>query len=249
MAEVFINYRTGDGEKTAALIKRELSHRFGKDSAFRASESIAPGAYFSEELLRGVRRSALLLAVIGPGWTRYPELHQPHDWVRREILEAFDCGIPVVPVLEGRKTERLNGADLPDELARLAEVQSVRLDMQNAVADLARIGDLVADMVPSLHATKPATRPSPGADSASNTAGDINGTAVQGRDITGDVGTVVKNSSGPVHTGKGDIYHNSRHVSGGRHFSGDGMTYFEGDNQGGVHQHFGDTHRPQDDDR
>ncbi|WP_244321006.1 hypothetical protein [Streptomyces melanosporofaciens] len=43
MAEVFINYRTGDGEKTAALIKRELSYRFGEDSAFRASESIPPG--------------------------------------------------------------------------------------------------------------------------------------------------------------------------------------------------------------
>ncbi len=48
----------------------------------------------------------------------------------------------------------------------------------------------------------------------------LNGPVVQGRDITGDVGTVIKDSSGPVHTGQGDIDNNSRHISGGRHFSG-----------------------------
>ncbi|GAA1274165.1 toll/interleukin-1 receptor domain-containing protein [Streptomyces javensis] len=249
MAEVFINYRTGDGEKTAALIKRELSYRFGENSAFRASESIAPGTRYPEELLRSVRRSTLLLAVIGPAWTLSAELRRPDDWVRREILEAFDCGVPVVPVLEGRKTERLNGADLPPELERLAEVQSVRLDMQNAVADLRRLGDVVADMVPSLKAHERRDRPSPGAGAVSNATGEVNGPVVQSRDITGDVGTVIKDSSGPVHTGKGDIYNNSRHISGERHFSGDGMTYFEGDNQGGIHQRFGDGPRREDDDR
>ncbi|MET7906629.1 toll/interleukin-1 receptor domain-containing protein [Streptomyces sp. NPDC005355] len=249
MAEIFINYRTGDGEKTAALIKRELSYRFGENSAFRASESIAPGTRYPEELLRSVRRSALFLAVIGPAWTRFAELRRPDDWVRKEILEAYDCGVPVVPVLEGRKTERLSGADLPTELQRLAEVQSVRLDMQNAVADLGRLGDVVADMVPSLKSQERRNRPSPCAGAVSNATGEVNGTAIQSRDITGDVGTVIKGSSGPVHTGKGDIYNNSRHVSGGRHFSGSGMTYFEGDNQGGLHQHFGDGPRREDDDR
>ncbi|AGP52015.1 hypothetical protein M271_01900 [Streptomyces rapamycinicus NRRL 5491] len=179
-----------------------------------------------------------MLAVIGPAWTRFAELHRSDDWVRREILEAFDCGVPVVPVLEGRKTERLNGADLPPELGRLAEVQSVRLDMQNAVADLRRLGDVVADMVPSLKAHERHDRSSPDAGAVSNATGEVNGTAVQSRDITGDVGTVIKGSSGPVHTGKGDIYNNSRHISGGRHFSGHGMTYFEGDNRGGIHQRF-----------
>jgi len=254
MPEVFVNYRTGDGEMAAATIDQELSHRFGEDSSFRASRSIRPGTAYPDELLRNLRRSSLLLAVMGPGWTHFPELHNDDDWVRREILEAFKWGIPVVPVLVGRQTKRLARADLPTELARLADLQSVRLDPQNAPADLARIGDLAADMVPSLKATdraaahhSPDTDPAPG--SVRNSTDDVHGTVIQSRDITGDVGTVIKNSSGPVHTGRGDVYHNSRHVSGGRHFHGDGMTYFEGDNRDGIHQHFGESRRLGDDER
>ncbi|GAA2453912.1 toll/interleukin-1 receptor domain-containing protein [Streptomyces macrosporus] len=253
MPEVFVNYRTGDGEMAAATIDQELSRRFGEESSFRASRSIKPGAAYPEELLRNVRRSSLLLAVMGPEWTRFPELHDGDDWVRKEILEALEWGIPVVPVLVGRDTKRLAQADLPAELARLADLQSLRLDARNAPADLARIGDLAADMVPSLRAADRAARPSPETDTAPgsvrNSTGDVHGTAVQSRDIIGDVGTVVKNSSGPVHTGQGDIYHNSRHVSGGRHFHGDGTTYFEGDNQGGIHQHFGQSRRSGDGER
>lgn len=40
MTDVFINYRTGDGDKTAALIDQELSGRFGQKRIFRASKSI-----------------------------------------------------------------------------------------------------------------------------------------------------------------------------------------------------------------
>ncbi|NED04854.1 toll/interleukin-1 receptor domain-containing protein, partial [Streptomyces sp. SID6648] len=43
MSEIFINYRTGDGEKTAALLRQGLSHRFGPGHAFHASQSIIPG--------------------------------------------------------------------------------------------------------------------------------------------------------------------------------------------------------------
>ncbi len=253
MHEVFVNYRTGDGEMAAAMIDQELSRRFGERSSFRASRSIRPGTAYPDELLRNVRRSSLFLAVMGPEWTRFPELHDGKDWVRKEILEALLGGIPVIPVLVGQETKRLARADLPTELARLADLQSLRLDARNAPADLARIGDLVADMVPFLKAADRVSRPFPGtdipSDSVRNSTGDVYGTVVQSRDITGDVGTVVKNSSGPVHTGRGDIHHNPRHVSGGRHFHGDGMTYFEGDNQGGIHQHFGQPRRSGDDER
>ncbi|GAA2474447.1 hypothetical protein GCM10010406_08080 [Streptomyces thermolineatus] len=265
MHEVFINYRTGDGEMTAALIDQALCDRFGEDSVFRASRSIGLGKTFEDELLRTVRRSRLLLAVVGSRWIGHPVLGKDNDWVGREIVEAFEWGVPVVPVIEGRRTERLNRADLPTELARLADLQSLRLDTQNAPADLARIGDLAVDMVPSLKAVDRTARrssehgPAAAPGSVTNSIGDVHGTAVQAQEITGGVniggvstgngGTVIKDSSGPVHTGRGDIYHNSRHVSGGRHISGDGAVYFEGDNQGGIHQNFGNPRRREDDDR
>ncbi|WP_329580957.1 TIR domain-containing protein [Streptomyces sp. NBC_01361] len=251
MPDVFINYRTGDGNDIAALIDNELANRFGKDRAFRASRSIAPGSTYPDALLMSVRRSALVLAVIGADWINFQSrLRDPEDWVRKEIVEAFSCGVPVVPVLAGRGTERLRKAGLPDELARLAELQSVRLDTQNAEADLKRLGDLVAEMVPELYDLEHGEAPSPGPGSVSNSAGDVSGTAVQSRDFTGDVGnTVIKGATGPVHSGQGNIYQNSRHLSGDRHYSGNGMTNIEGNQRGDIRHRFGDSSRPEGDER
>ncbi|MEK8142160.1 toll/interleukin-1 receptor domain-containing protein [Streptomyces sp. M10(2022)] len=251
MTDVFINYRTGDGEKTAALIDQELSRRFGSDRIFRASKSIAPGQAYPDELLHHLRRSAVLLAVIGPDWTNFQSrLRDPEDWVRKEITEAFACELPVVPVLDGRKTDRLNEHDLPDELARLAEIQSVPFSTQDAETGLKRLGDVVADMVPGLRDLDRDTASSLAPDSVTNSIGDVSGTAVQSRDFTGDVGgTVIKGSTGPVHTGQGDIYQNSRHESGGRHFSGSGMTYFEGNHHGDIRHQFGEPDGHEDDGR
>ncbi|MFJ9679493.1 toll/interleukin-1 receptor domain-containing protein [Streptomyces sp. NPDC101194] len=251
MKEIFINYRTGDGEKTAALIDQELSRRFGQQHIFRASRSIAPGEAYPDALLAALRGSSLLLAVVGPDWTNFrTRLHDREDWVRREIEEAFTCELPVVPILDGRKTNRLSKADLPPELARLADLQSIPFDTHETEAGLRRIGDLVTEMVPELDDLARAAETSPASDTMTNSIGEVSGTAVQSRDFTGDVGgTVVKGSHGPVHTGSGSIYQNSRHVSGGRHFSGDGMTYFEGDNHGGVQHRFGEPDRREDDGR
>ncbi|QHC24259.1 TIR domain-containing protein [Streptomyces sp. GS7] len=251
MVDIFINYRTGDGNEIAALIDNELSNRFGTERAFRASKSILPSIPYPDALLTNLRRSALLLAVIGADWLNFQnKLNDPEDWVRKEILEAFACGLPVIPVLAGRTTERLKKSELPDELARLADLQSVRLDTQNAEADLKRLGDLVAELVPELHDPEPAEAPAAGPGSVSNAARDIGGAAVQSRDFTGDVGrTVFKGTAGAVHSGNGDIYQNSRHDSGSRHYSGDGMTNIEGDHHGDIRHQFGGAGRREGDER
>ena len=253
MPEVFVNYRTGDGDKTAVLVERALSSRFGEERIFLASRSIEPGQHFPEELLRSVRRCSVLLAIIGPGWATSPALNDAADWVRREIAEANECGIRVVPVLDGRKTDRLSAADLPSELAWLAEVQSLPLDTKDAEASLTRIGDWIARLVPELkeadRTPPPALRPAkgPAGSSVDNSAGDLSGMSVQGRDITGDMGTVIKDVQGQVHTGKGDQHNN--HYNNSRHYSGNGVTHIEGGNQGGVHQRFGENRQGEDDDR
>ncbi|MEU5087708.1 TIR domain-containing protein [Streptomyces sp. NPDC021356] len=251
MREVFINYRTGDGEKTAALLDQELSRRFGPQHIFRASKSIAPGEAYPEKLLAALRGSALLLAVVGPDWTNFrTRLNDPEDWVRREIEEAFACEVPVVPILDGRKTNRLNKAHLPSELARLADLQSVPFDTHDTAAGVGRIGDLVAETVPGLRDLSKDEATPRAQDTVTNSIGDVSGTAVQSRDFTGDVGgTVIKGSHGPVHTGHGHIYQNSRHVSGGRHISGDGTIYFEGDHHGNIQHRFGEPDQREDDGR
>jgi TIR domain len=239
MPDIFVNYRTGDAERSATTIERELSHRFGEDRVFYASKSIDAGSLFGEELLRNVRRSSVLLAVIGSAWTASPALRNADDWVRREILEAFTCGITVIPILDGRTVERLRPADLPLELRRLADCQSIRVDLQhNARADLARIGDRLADLVPALRAAQDAKGAPADPGGVDNSTGQVGGPATQARDISGDVGVIVKDTNGPVHTGTGDLHHNSTHFTGDA-LSGDGATYIAGDNRGGVRHQFG----------
>ncbi|TLP54865.1 toll/interleukin-1 receptor domain-containing protein [Microbispora tritici] len=238
MPDVFVNYRNGDGDKTATFIERELSHRFGDEAAFRAFKSIPPGTRYQEELLHNVRRSAVLLAVIGPNWTNYPALHDENDWVRREILEAFDCGISVIPVLEGAGTARLKAADLPKELGQLADRQFVRLDMKDPEPGLTKIAKRLTELVPTLR-----DRTAPESQSAvRNQMGNVSGgTNVQGRDITGDIGNVIKGDYGQFHLGKGNMYN--------QHFSGPGATFIDGVNNGGIHQRFDGQGKNEDDDR
>ncbi|WP_367131888.1 MULTISPECIES: toll/interleukin-1 receptor domain-containing protein [Streptomyces] len=250
MPDVFINYRTGDGEKSATLIETRLSDRFGSERIFRASKSIKPSEPFPPALLRAVRRSSILLAVIGSQWAAHPRLRNHSDWVRKELLEACEMGIPILPVLDGRTVDRLSADALPEELAHLADLQSLRLDHQNADADLARIGDTLAELVPELGAAdRHAREREDGApDGVGNSiSGGTQGTAVQTRDFNGTVGTSFYGARGPVHTGNGNQYVESQHFSGP--VSGDGATYVTGDVNGGIKHRFGGKDDREDDGR
>jgi hypothetical protein len=226
MYDVFINYRTGDEETAAALIERELSRRFGSEHIFRASKSIRAGEKFDSALLAAVRRSSVLIAVMGPGWLDAPgrnggrALEDENDWPRREIVEAFDCGLTVLPVLVGRKTDRLPRASLPEDLAPLADCQSKRLDLHNLESDLRQIGDAVAGVVPRLIDLDEKPSDEPASTDATNAL------RIQDYDhhqyggigsLVGNVGSIVTDPRGPVHTGSGAQYNGVRH---GNHRAG-----------------------------
>ncbi|GAA1390989.1 hypothetical protein GCM10009639_20290 [Kitasatospora putterlickiae] len=245
MPDIFVNYRSSDEDTGAALIERELSRRFGSERVFRASKSIKVGRRFPQELLTAVRRSSVLVAVIGERWAdaRTADgsraLDDPEDWTRREIVEAFESGALVVPVLIGRAT-RLNRYDLPPELAELADCQYRRLDTRNAEGDLARIGDDLAEAVPRLaEAEREIARSAEAVGEAGDRANagfgrPRNSTHRQSGGIGpvgGDVGTFIGNASGPVNTGNG-----SQDLRGGVHFNGDGGNYVE---RGTAQQWFG----------
>ncbi|MFF3271097.1 toll/interleukin-1 receptor domain-containing protein [Streptomyces chrestomyceticus] len=261
MPEVFINYRNGDEENTAAMIEKELSRRFGSEVIFRASKSIKPGEDYTHSLLSNVRRSSLLLVVIGPRWssaldgTGQRALENENDWTRKEILEAFTHGLLVVPVLVGRKMLPLKRSELPEALAGLADRQYRRFDYGSADDDLARLGNTVAELVPRLtdldrdKAVDPASRTS----GVHNSVSDQRGMTIQSHDYTnrqsggignvsGDVGTFINDSHGPVNTGNGHQYNGPR-------FSGDGVNYITGDNKDGIRQRFVPRREREDDER
>ncbi|MBP2329595.1 hypothetical protein JOF56_009980 [Kibdelosporangium banguiense] len=167
MGGVFLNYRTGDGDWAAALVKRELSSRFGADNVFYAGRSIRLGEDFSREILGRLRQCEVLLALIGPRWVTAADrqgsrrLDKPDDWVRREISEAFQVGLRVIPVLlDG--IDRLNEATLPDDIAQLARCQYLRMHHRSDDFDLTRLVDELIELVPGLVTNGTAAQPVPG---------------------------------------------------------------------------------------
>jgi hypothetical protein len=144
---VFISYRTGDEPFGAALIDTALCARLGPDSVFRAPRSILPGEDFAHAILNAVKKSSVLLAVIGPRWLEAtdrdgrPRLHDPADWVRREILQAFHSGVRVIPVLLNANLPQEH--ELPPAIAQLSSHQYLRLHHRYAPAELARLVDEV----------------------------------------------------------------------------------------------------------
>ncbi|MFB7905280.1 toll/interleukin-1 receptor domain-containing protein [Kitasatospora sp. NPDC056076] len=258
MPDIFVNYRTNDEDSTATLIERELSRRFGTDRVFRASKSIKAGGRFPQELLTAVRRCAVLVAVIGPRWSdaRTADgrraLDDPEDWTRREIIEAFETGALVIPVLVGRAT-RLGRRDLPAEIAELADCQYRRFDNRDAESGLRRIGDDLAEAMPRLaEAERKIAMDNGGVRETHNEIDRLNGSAVQARDyrhdqsggignVGRDVGTFINNANGPLHTGSGTQNNTIRH--GGVEFHGEGSNYVE---RGTVNNDFGGRSRGED---
>jgi TIR domain len=206
VAEVFINYRTGDGEDAAALLELYFSQRFGEGHAFKASRSIPPGAVYPEALINNVRNCLALLAIVGPNWSRAPQLRDEDDWVRREIAEARECGAHIIPVLKGRMTNRIDAAELPHDLVWLADRQSLRLDTKSQ-ADLDSIGNALADLVPSLKAADSKVTETPDVGGAANSVASTTGPLAQSGPVSGNLNLFSENS-GTVHTGTGDIHPN-----------------------------------------
>jgi hypothetical protein len=154
VTKIFINYRTEDEPFGAVLLDHELSRRFGSSVVFRASKSIAPGADFSEQILTAVRGAQTLLVVMGPRWLDAHDakgrrrLRNPDDWVRREIVEAFQYNIRVVPIL--LNADLPAEADLPEDIRRLAACQYLRVHHRNSQRDVEQLVDELIKLAPDL---------------------------------------------------------------------------------------------------
>ena len=96
MSGVFINYRGEDSRSYGALLRLELSQRFGPESVFLDTESIPAGADFATHILGRVRLAKVVLAVVGPSWLTATDTHgrrqidRPDDWVRQESAAALE---------------------------------------------------------------------------------------------------------------------------------------------------------------
>lgn len=166
MTRIFINFRNGDGDWAAKLIKESFTRRFGENSVFLSSDSIPLAARFPAVLTESARTCAVMLALVGVRWLngRGPDGRSPlfadGDWVRREIATALAAGRPVAAVrLDGAR--RLIADDLPSDIRELAERQDITLNRRSYDTDIARLEEELMKITPGL-AAQPETEPRAG---------------------------------------------------------------------------------------
>jgi hypothetical protein len=113
---------------------------------FMDVDSIAPGTDFGQTIETTLEQTDIFLVIIGPRWTDItdsagqPRLHEPGDFVRREVEGALaKAGVLVVPVLVGG-AHMPQGKDLPQSLERLAYREAFELRDNRWGRD---VGDLV----------------------------------------------------------------------------------------------------------
>ncbi|MFI6428068.1 toll/interleukin-1 receptor domain-containing protein [Promicromonospora sp. NPDC050880] len=121
MTTIFVSYRHDDTRQESVRYHeylRSLNH-----VVFLDDEAIPPGADFPPVLWESIRRSDVVLALIGPRWAAGGRITAPDDYVRREVELALDLGKKVIPVLvDGAAVPRAE--DLPPSLARLAHLNA-----------------------------------------------------------------------------------------------------------------------------
>lgn len=168
MSGIFISYRRRGASKSAYRLKDRLKSEFGADKVFVDVEDIEPGLPFDEVIQKAVDRSTIALIVIGPEWITMsddgddgqPRIHDPDDWVRREVEIALRSGVRVIPLLVDGAAD-LDPSQLPDSLQPLARLQSRRLSDEETHwhYDVQRLVEVLKQIDPQLSPPSPPIPP------------------------------------------------------------------------------------------
>ncbi|MES2714113.1 MAG: toll/interleukin-1 receptor domain-containing protein [Pseudomonadota bacterium] len=139
--KVFVSYRRQGEQGFVGRLTDRLAAAYGADKVFRDAVGLRPGVRFEREILSRLSESQAVVVVIGPQWAgrrlfRRARLHDPQDWVRRELEHALASGIPIIPVLIG-DTPMPDAGQLPPSLHGLLAVQAARLHDASWDADTA----------------------------------------------------------------------------------------------------------------
>lgn len=133
MAQIFISYRRADSTSLTGRLYDRLVDYWGADAVFYDVASIAPGTDFPQELQAKIAASDVMLVVIGPQWATVaaadgsPRLHDPADYVRREVEQGLrDCRRVIPLLLDGAGMP--SAADLPASLQRLTVLNAFVID-------------------------------------------------------------------------------------------------------------------------
>jgi hypothetical protein len=132
MPKISISYRRADSEAMTGRIFDRLIAHFGKDAIFRDIDDIPPGIDFRVHINDVLRKTHILLAIVGPGWLGAAEgglerIQEESDPVRVEVETALRRRVPIIPVLMG-STRMPSSEQLPPSLKDFAFRNAVKVD-------------------------------------------------------------------------------------------------------------------------
>lgn len=112
MVKIAISYRRSDTSAMSGRIFDRLAAHYGKHCVFMDVDNIPIGSDFRAHIGETLRRTDVVLAVIGAAWLHgqhggAARIRQEDDPVRMEIETALSRGAPIIPVL-------VDGAKMPD---------------------------------------------------------------------------------------------------------------------------------------
>ena len=152
-SRIFINYRRGDAAGFAGRLSDALGRYFGDGRVFRDIDGIEGGANFEDVLKQTAQAADAMIVLIGRDWMTITNksgqrrLHEPDDWVAREITAALERKIPVFPVLiEDAAMPRAE--ELPESLKPLVRHNAISLSDNRWNSDVARLAKIVAIDIP-----------------------------------------------------------------------------------------------------
>jgi len=103
MRQAFISYRRADTGALADQIAISIRRLFGRESVFNDTGDIPSGSRWGEVLDHRLEGMAALLCISGSEWTGVTaqgrRVDDSNDWVRREIRNAIDRKIPILPIV------------------------------------------------------------------------------------------------------------------------------------------------------
>src|ERR1700747_698610 len=95
-------------------------------------DSIPYGIDFREHIRKTLEKANVVVVIIGPDWFgSLPDakrrIDEPDDFVRLEVADALEHGIPVIPVLV-KKAKMPKPENLPSDISQLAFRNGLTVD-------------------------------------------------------------------------------------------------------------------------
>jgi biotin carboxyl carrier protein len=129
---IMICYRRSDSRTLAYRMFDWLVDRYGRETVFIDIDDVPVGVDFREKIRETVRKSDVLLVIIGQAWLGPLEkgttrIQRANDPVRMEVETAFEYVRPIVPVLVDDAIMPAE-TDLPGTIKQLAFINAAEVD-------------------------------------------------------------------------------------------------------------------------